>query len=408
MNPFTGAQDVADLESVISTAELSRRPSRAPDHAAENRALVALAQGMATSPNGILQKLAETALTLCRAHSAGVSLLESDGKHFYWPAITGQWASHVGGGTPREFGPCGTVLDRNAAQLMSHVERHFTYFAPVTPWIEEVLLIPFYVEGKAVGTIWVIVHDQSRRFDGEDLRVMTNLGTFAAAAYQTLQSLNATNQAHRELQQTASVLRQRAAQFQALFDEAPLGVYLIDANFRITQVNPKALPVFGDIPDLIGRDFEEVIRILWPTPYADEIVQRFRHTSATGEPYVVPERCEERRDRKVREYYEWEIHRIPLPEGGYGVVCYFNDISAHVLVREELRESEQRLQTERERLKQFQIELQEKIADLEKFHDVVVGRELKLVEMENDNQDMRSRLKDLELKLSALAAERSK
>jgi hypothetical protein len=178
------------LDSVISTAELHRRPTRAPNHVAENDALIALAEKMATSPNEVLQKLAETALTLCHAQTCGISLLGSDGEHFYWPAIAGQWAPHVGGGTPREFSPCGTVLDRDAAQLMSHPERHFAYFAPVIPWIEDVLLIPFYLGGKAVGTIWVIVHDHSHRFDSEDLRIMTNLGTFAAAAYQTLQYMN--------------------------------------------------------------------------------------------------------------------------------------------------------------------------------------------------------------------------
>ena len=36
---------------MLSTAELSRRPSRPPDYAAENRALIALAQAMATSPD---------------------------------------------------------------------------------------------------------------------------------------------------------------------------------------------------------------------------------------------------------------------------------------------------------------------------------------------------------------------
>ena len=39
---------------------------------------------------------------------------------------------------------------------------------------------------KRVGTIWVVAHDESCRFDAEDLRVMTNLGTLAAAAYQNL------------------------------------------------------------------------------------------------------------------------------------------------------------------------------------------------------------------------------
>jgi hypothetical protein len=179
---------------MLSTAELSRRPSRAPDYEGENRALVTLAQEMAASPEDILQKLADTALSLCHAHSAGLSLLE-DGdvrRRFHWRAIAGQWSPHVNGGTPREFGPCGTVLDRNVAMICSRPERDFPYWADVKPVLEEGLLIPFYIKGEALGTIWVVAHDASRRFDSEDLRVMTNLGTFAAAAYQTLLSLNAT------------------------------------------------------------------------------------------------------------------------------------------------------------------------------------------------------------------------
>jgi len=90
-----------DLKSVLSIVALTRRPSRQPDHAAENGALIALAQKMAFSSEGILQQLAQTALRLCGAHSAGISLLEPDGKRFYWPAIAGQWAKHRGGGAER-------------------------------------------------------------------------------------------------------------------------------------------------------------------------------------------------------------------------------------------------------------------------------------------------------------------
>jgi len=178
-----GDLDVADLESVIATSELSRRPTRPPDHASENRALVALVEAMTASPDDILQYLVETALDLCRAHSAGISLLDGDRERFRWPAVAGQWAPYLGGGNRRDFGPCGTVLDRNTALLFSHPERYFTYLTGVQPSVEEGLLIPFYVGGQAVGTIWVMAHDQSRRFDAEDLRVMTNLAHFAAAAY---------------------------------------------------------------------------------------------------------------------------------------------------------------------------------------------------------------------------------
>jgi len=117
------ADEVPHLKSILSTAELSRRPSRAPDHAGKNRALIALVQELATLPHDILRKLAETAMALCRSNSAGISLLNDDKASFHWPAIVGKWASHQGSGTPRDYGPCGTVLDRNVALLFSHSER---------------------------------------------------------------------------------------------------------------------------------------------------------------------------------------------------------------------------------------------------------------------------------------------
>ncbi len=152
---------------------------------------------MATSPAGILQKLADIALTLCDADSAGLSLLEEGDQktNFHWRAVAGQWAPHLHGGTPRDFGPCGTVLDRNAPQLCSRPERDFPYLGEITPLLEEGLLIPFHIKGEAVGTIWIAAHDASRRFDAEDLRVMTSLGTFAGAAYQTVLALNASQHA---------------------------------------------------------------------------------------------------------------------------------------------------------------------------------------------------------------------
>jgi C4-dicarboxylate-specific signal transduction histidine kinase len=58
------------------------------------------------------------------------------------------------------------------------------------PAAEECLLVPFYVGGKAVGTIWAIMHDDHRRFDAEDERLMTGLGKFASTAYQALASID--------------------------------------------------------------------------------------------------------------------------------------------------------------------------------------------------------------------------
>jgi PAS domain S-box-containing protein len=149
-------------------------------------------------------------------------------------------------------------------------------------------------------------------------------------------------------------LRNRGEQFVTLFNQAPLGVYLVDSQLRIREVNPIALPVFGDIPGGIrGRDFDQIIHLLWDKPYADEVVRIFRHTLETGESYIEPERGEVRRDRGVTEYYEWRLDRIALPDGTWGAVCYFRDVSAQVHARKLIEESKEALEAADRRKNEF-------------------------------------------------------
>ena len=129
--------------------------------------------------------------------------------------------------------------------------------------------------------------------------------------------------------ETERALRYRSEQFQTLLNQAPLGVYVVDADFRIREVNPVALPVFGDIPGgVIGRDFGEVIHILWEqattrTNWSRDLPAHPGHRRTVRH----PERAERRLDRGVTEYYEWRLDRIALPDGRFGLVCYFRDIS---------------------------------------------------------------------------------
>ena len=189
--PLQSAIPGASLYSILCTEELRHRPWRPPDYEKENGALVALLSALLHSPHDILQILADTILDVTKCDSSGLSLLTKDdgGKRFYWPAIAGMWNPHVGGGTPRNFGPCGDVLDCNRTLLFKHFERRYPYLRPVMPSAEECLLVPFYVDSKAVGTIWAIMHSDRRKFDAEDDRVMFSLGKFASSAYQALESL---------------------------------------------------------------------------------------------------------------------------------------------------------------------------------------------------------------------------
>jgi signal transduction histidine kinase len=210
-NALAECPQQARLEDILITGEILRRKPRRPDPKAENRALVALAREMANNPRNLLQKLLDIAIELCHAGSAGLSLLRTgpDGEYFSWDALSGVYAPHVGGRTPRNFSPCGTTLDRGAPQLFLHPARYFTYFAEVEPPLVEGLVIPFYDQGQPLGTIWIVSHDERRQFDAEDVRVMTSLGEFTSAAFHLLSSYDEAAQTSAELQQANQALRAR-------------------------------------------------------------------------------------------------------------------------------------------------------------------------------------------------------
>jgi PAS domain-containing protein len=208
------------LDDVLCTEELQRRPARPPNYAAENRALTALAETMARAPRAILQELVDTALELCRADSAGISILETDGGRevFRWHAIAGQLAVNAGQGIARDAGACGVVLDRDAVLLFARPERHFTPSVSVDPPAVEALLVPFHSGGKPVGTVWVIAHTEHRQFDAEDARLLESLSRFAAA-YQMIGALDAAEAGRAELErQVAEHTRELSDANQTLWE----------------------------------------------------------------------------------------------------------------------------------------------------------------------------------------------
>ena len=175
-----------ELDEVISTPKLDQRRARVADAEAEVRVTGELMRELAKAPEKFFPKLVQAVVDHTTAQSSGISLLDKEAGRFVWPAVVGGLEAFIGAGTPADFGPCGTVLERDAVVLFSHPERHFTYLKPIAPSLEEVLLVPFHVGGKAVGTVWAVIHDPKREFDREDRRFLESLSGFAAKAYQVL------------------------------------------------------------------------------------------------------------------------------------------------------------------------------------------------------------------------------
>jgi PAS domain S-box-containing protein len=341
----------ASLESILCTEELNHRPSRPPNYEKENRALVTLMSALDDSPSTIFQTLADTILDITQCDSAGLSLLTRDGqkpdvcgKRFYWPAIAGMWNPHVGGGTPRNFGPCGDVLDRNSTLLFTHFERRYPYLQPVTPAAVECLLVPFYVGGQAVGTIWAIMHGDGRKFDAEDDRVMGSLGKFASSAYQALASIDDLKFQVAEREKAEAAVRELAhgleAKFQRLVDANIIGIFIWNLDGRILEAN-------GAFLDIVEYNREDLLsaRMRWTDLTPPEWRERDEHALAdlrahgSAQPYD-------------KEYIREDGSRVPvlvgaaLFEGGNQGVSFVVDLT-----------QQKRAEEVRERLRQAQTEL---------------------------------------------------
>jgi PAS domain S-box-containing protein len=337
----------ASLESILCTEELHRRPSRPPDHDKENRALVALVSALADSPTTILQTLAETILEITQSDSAGLSLLtkEDGGKRFYWPAIAGMWNPHLGGGTPRNFGPCGDVLDRNCTLLFRHFERRYPYFLPVIPAAEECLLVPFHVRGKAVGTIWAIMHSDRRKFDAEDDRVMGSLGKFASSAYQALVSIEDLKFQVAEREKAEAAVRELAngleARIRRLVDANIIGIFIWNLDGTIVEANEAFLTMMEyNRGDLVSGGMRWTD--LTPPEWRDRDEQALADLKAQGRAHPYQ-----------KEFIRKDGSRVPVVVGGALFKEGGNEGVAFVL---DLRE-QKRADEVRERLRQAQAEL---------------------------------------------------
>ena len=325
------------LQSILCTEELRRRSSRPPDYKKENRALVVPASALAHSKSNILQKLAETILDATECDSAGISLLTKNdgGKSFNWPAIAGIWKPHIGGGPPRNFGPCGDVLDCNSTLLFRHFERRYPYLQSVMPPAEECLLVPFYVGGKAVGTIWAIMHTNRHKFDGEDERLMGALGQFASLAYQALESIDdlkvqiaARDKAETALRELASGLE---AKIRRLVDANIIGIVIWNLEGAIIEANEAFLQMVQYGPeDIISG------RLGWtdltPPEWRDRAERAVADLKATGifQPFE-------------KEYFRKDGSRVPVLIGGALFEGSENEGVAFVLDLSEQRRAEEAL-----------------------------------------------------------------
>lgn len=221
------------LNDILATDKLFSRTARAPDYQAEAEALVELSEALASSPEAVLQKISEITMKLCGSDSAGVSIAEvDDGKElFRWRGVSGRLSPYLYQTLPRDFSPCGYVVRTEAPQLMVNLVGHYQYVSDLKMPIHEVLLLPFKSKDTVVGTIWAVAHTPDKKFDAEDLRLMTSLTRFASAAYRARQDATERNEAESRLAMA--------------LDASNLGFWSVDLETKEVSLSDRLLQDWG-------------------------------------------------------------------------------------------------------------------------------------------------------------------
>ena len=75
-----------------------------------------------------------------------------------------------------------------------------------------------------------------------------------------------------------------SAQFTSLLEHMPMGVFVLDADFRVAHMNARsASACMGASCNCIGRDYDEVLHSIREQSYAEDTLRILRRTLATGD-----------------------------------------------------------------------------------------------------------------------------
>lgn len=260
---------------VFITEELDRRVPIKIDSLKEKIALQELAALMASNPEQVLPRFVSLAMELAGGVSAGLSLLEDTPAPgvFRWHHLQGTLAQFAGATTPRNYSPCGIVVDLNAPVLTAHSELAYDWLAEHNVSLPEVLLVPLHIGNQEpTGTLWV-VSDEDGHFNREHLRVIRELASFVALALETERTKQ---QLQNALNEQKTLAREMSHRVKNLFA-------ITDGMIRFTAKNAAStaemagllsgrLQALANAHALVRREFSEVGTVV-PTSDLKELIK---------------------------------------------------------------------------------------------------------------------------------------
>jgi len=165
--------------------------------------------------------------------------------------------------------------------------------------------------------------------------------------------------------------------FRSYVENAPFGVFVADENGDYLEVNEAIAAMTGYTKnELTGKSIRELI----PEAFHDRAVNHFnRAVKRTKSSRILPfvTRNGERR--------YWSMDAVKISENRF--LGFAVDVTRHYLAEKELRILKKKLESQ---VKNKTQELLERIKELEYFQEVTVERELRIRELQEENERLKS------------------
>jgi PAS domain S-box-containing protein len=224
-------------------------------------AALLLAEPVALS--AALQRIVEQVRLISLAEYAALGILSDGGQRFEPWVFTGlseEQARSIGQ-PPHPVGLLGEVPATGQVVRIADARQDHRYQGVPSqhPPIRSFLGIPITLRGERVGNLYLANKSRAKEFSKEDELAVQLLAQHAAIAVESARAHERTQRDMEELRRTHSALQESEERLLRTFEDAPIGMAMLDLEGRFLRVNRVLCEISGrTAEELLGLRFQDI------------------------------------------------------------------------------------------------------------------------------------------------------
>lgn len=304
-------------------------------------AALLLAEPVALS--AALQRIVEQARLISLAEYAALGILSDGGQRFEPWVFTGlseEQARSIGQ-PPHPVGLLGEVPATGKVVRIADIRQDHRYQGVPSqhPPIRSFLGIPITLRGERVGNLYLANKSRGEEFSKEDELAVQLLAQHAAIAVESARAHERTQRDMEELRRTHSALQESEERLLRTFEDAPIGMAMMDLEGRFLRVNRVLCEITGrTAEELLGLRFQDITH---PEDLELVLLENERLLRGESSRFELAKRYLRKDGSIVHLKLSSSLFRDER-RGAPHFICQFQDVTQQQRVEQEMLASERR------------------------------------------------------------------